>query len=228
MELKVIAYFKSPFTSKFGIPRQSGLVENIEGTIVFVPEWQRPEAIRGLESYDYLWLLWGFSANRHEAVGTTVRPPRLGGNERLGVFATRSPYRPNPIGLSSVKIKEIVYDVHQGPIIHVSGADLMDGTPIYDIKPYLEYTDSHTNIRNGMTDTTTWKNLEVVIPEDMATVLGEECLALKEILAMDPRPHYHAGGKQDGRIYGMPYKDKDVRFTVDGDLLYVVEVKPLK
>ena len=225
MELKVIAYFKSPFSSKFGIPRQSGLVEQVEGAIVFVPEWQRAEAIRGLEEYDYLWLLWGFSANKHEAVGTTVRPPRLGGNERMGVFATRSPYRPNPIGLSSVRIKKIEVDPVNGPVIRVIGADLMDGTPIYDIKPYLEYTDSHTQIRSGMTDTTSWKNLEVVIPDDLVEVLGEECEALREILALDPRPHYHTDNVQKGRIYGMPFKDRDIRFTVEGNRLTVVEVK---
>ena len=225
MQLKIIAYFKSPFVSKFGIPRQSGLVEEVEGSIIFVPEWQRAEAIRGLESYDYLWLLWGFSANRHEAVGTTVRPPRLGGNERMGVFATRSPYRPNPIGLSSVRIKEIIYDSVNGPVIRVTGADLMDGTPIYDIKPYLEYTDSHANIRSGMTDTTTWNTLEVVIPEDIAAVLGEECQPLREILALDPRPHYHADHAQSQRVYGMTYADKDIRFVVEDNRLTVIEVK---
>ncbi len=227
MELKVIAYFKSPFTDKFGIPRQSGLVDNVEGMIVFVPEWQRAEAVRGLESYDYLWLLWGFSANKHATVGATVRPPRLGGNERMGVFATRSPYRPNPIGLSSVKIKGIDYDAKNGPVIHVTGADLMDGTPIYDIKPYLEYTDSHTGIRCGMTDTTSWKQLEVRIPSDIEESLGDECQTLRDLLSLDPRPHYHSTDHQGSRVYGMSFNHKNVRFVVEGSLLTVIEVTAL-
>ena len=161
-EIKPIAYFRSPLTSKFGIPRQSGLADNLVGKIVFEPQYQREEALRGLEEFDYLWLIWGFSANKSTDDGKlTVRPPRLGGNERLGVFATRSPFRPNGLGLSSVRIKRITDGA-----IEVSGADLMDGTPIYDVKPYISYVDSHPQARGGFTDKKAWKKLSIVIAEE--------------------------------------------------------------
>ena len=153
MNIEPIAYFHSPFHSKFGIPKQSGLVEELEGSIVFCPEYRNADALRGLDEFDYLWLIWGFSANKHAATSLVVRPPLLGGNEKMGVFATRSPFRPNALGLSSVRISRIETDTTRGPVITVVGADLMDGTPIYDIKPYIPYADSHPEAKGGFTDT---------------------------------------------------------------------------
>lgn len=222
LEIKQIAVFHSPLTSKFGVPRQSGVARNLEGEIVFEKEYRTPDAIRGMEEFDYLWLVWGFSANKHEAKGVTVRPPRLGGNEHLGVFATRSPYRPNPIGLSSVRIKSIDYEGKDGPVIHVLGADLMDGTPIYDIKPYIPYADAHPDARGGFTDTKQWETLEVVIPEELTRQLTEsERQNLVDVLAQDPRPQYHDDPE---RVYGMPFKEWDVKFRVEGKTLFVVDL----
>lgn len=218
MTITPIATFHSPFGSKFGVPRQAGVVPELRGTIVLAPEYRSADAVRGMEDFDYLWLLWGFSANRHEARGVTVRPPRLGGNRHLGVFATRSPFRPNPIGLSSVRIERIDYDCADAPVIHVMGADLMDGTPLYDIKPYIPYTDAHPEARGGFTDTTQWQPLKVAIPERLQAMAPPQ---LEEVLAQDPRPQYHDDPK---RVYGMDYEGKNVRFTVDGDTLTVVEI----
>lgn len=218
MTITPIATFHSPFGSKFGVPRQAGVVPELRGTIVLAPEYRSADAVRGMEDFDYLWLLWGFSANRHEARGVTVRPPRLGGNRHLGVFATRSPFRPNPIGLSSVRIERIDYDCADAPVIHVMGADLMDGTPLYDIKPYIPYTDAHPEARGGFTDITQWQPLKVVIPERLQAMAPP---LLAEVLAQDPRPQYHDDPK---RVYGMDYEGKNVRFTVDGDTLTVVEI----
>ena len=168
-----IAHFHSPFTSKFGIPRQSGIVTKLEGEIVFTPQWRSPDAIRGLEDFDYIWILWQFSKNK--TVNTsTVRPPRLGGNRRMGVFATRSPFRPSNIGLSSVRISRIEWDTPCGPVIHVLGADIMDGTPILDIKPYLPFTDSHPDAKGGFTDEITWNKLEVIFPDTFTDKYSEE------------------------------------------------------
>lgn len=213
-----VATFHSPFSSKFGIPRQSGVVSDLRGRIVLEKEYRTAEAIRGLEDFDYLWLIWGFSANRHEARGVTVRPPRLGGNRHLGVFATRSPFRPNPLGLSSVRIDRIDLDSPEAPVIHVLGADLMDGTPIYDIKPYIPYTDAHPDARGGFTDSAQWQALRVEVPESMRHAVTED---LMQVLAQDPRPQYH---NDPERVYGMPYDGKDVRFRVEGDTLKVVEI----
>lgn len=214
MELKPIAYFRSPLTSKFGIPRQSGVVEDLVGEIVFEKEFSSPDAIRGLEGFDYIWLIWGFSANKHASNGLTVRPPRLGGNERLGVFATRSPFRPNPIGLSCVKIAAVA------PRFLVLGADLMDGTPIYDIKPYIPYADAHPDARGGFTDNNDWQPLEVIIPEEIAQAFTDtELSSLKGVLSQDPRPQYHDDPE---RIYGMPFAGRDVKFKVEGNTLTVV------
>lgn len=222
LEIKQIAVFHSPLTSKFGVPRQSGVARNLEGEIVFEKEYRTPDAIRGMEEFDYLWLVWGFSANKHAAKGVTVRPPRLGGNEHLGVFATRSPYRPNPIGLSSVRIKSIDYEGKDGPVIHVLGADLMDGTPIYDIKPYIPYADAHPDARGGFTDTKQWETLKVVIPEELTLQLTEsERQNLVDVLAQDPRPQYHDDPE---RVYGMPFKEWDVKFRVEGKTLFVVDL----
>lgn len=226
MEITPIAYFRSPFTSKFGIPRQSGLVENLRGHIVFCDEYRNIEALRGLSDFDYLWLIWGFSANVDAPKHPTVRPPRLGGNRRMGVFATRSPFRPNNLGLSSVKIEAVDTDSADGPVIVVSGADLMDGTPIYDIKPYIEEVDSHSGVRSGFTDTDEWQKLTVEVPDEVARLFKtDELQALVKTLELDPRPHYH---DDDNRIYGMPFARYDVRFSVSGGVLRVTAAVPVE
>lgn len=220
MEIRPVAHFRSPLKTKFGIPKQSGLAHSLKGSIVFEPEWRTPDAIRGIDGFSYLWLIWGFSANKHEAAGTTVRPPVLGGNTRMGIWATRSPFRPNNLGLSSVKIEHIDWSDNDGPVIHVSGADLMDGTPIYDVKPYVPYADAHPDARSGFTGADKIKRLEVSIPVEVMNDMGEEqCEALTEVLSLDPRPQYHKDGS---RIYGMEFEDRDIRFKVDGDTVEVV------
>ena len=173
MEIKPIARFRSPFSSKFGIPKQAGLVAELEGQIVFEPEYRNPDFLRGMEGFDFLWLIWEFSANRHKANSPVVRPPVLGGNEKVGVFATRSPFRPNNIGLSSVRISRIEWETSKGPVVHVKGADLMDGTPIYDIKPYVVYADCHSDARSGFVDDRKWAKLDVEISEEMKEYLKE-------------------------------------------------------
>ena len=273
--IEPIAVFLSPFATKFGVPRQSGLSEHLRGRIKLLPPYNREEALRGLEDFSHLWLIWGFSANKGQGashkeqeksaetpqtakspslgeglgvgspepstlgeglgvgspepstlgeglgVGLTVRPPRLGGNKRLGVFATRSPFRPNGLGLSSVKI----VSVGDGEI-EVAGADLMDGTPIYDIKPYLPYADSHPQARGGFTDSTVWQPLRVVFPDKWrACFSDEDAAALTDVLALDPRPHYHDSPE---RIYGMAFCGHDVRFRVAQGCVEVVEVRTEK
>ncbi len=220
MEITPIAHFKSPFTSKFGIPKQSGLAKDLPGRIVFEPAYRNADALRGLEDFTHLWMIWQFSANAHKANSPVVRPPVLGGNEALGVFATRSPYRPNPIGLSCVRIDHIDLDTKEGPVIHVLGADLMDSTPIFDIKPYLPYADCHPEATGGFTDTRSWPRLEVRLAESVRRQLTEqEAATLADILALDPRPHYQ---KDPNRIYGMPYGKWDVKFRVtDGEVQVV-------
>ena len=221
MDIHAIAFFYSPLKSKFGIPRQSGLVSELSGYIVFEPEYRRMEAVRGLDAFDYLWLIWEFSENSEAKKSLTVRPPRLGGNKRLGVFATRSPFRPNNLGLSCVMIDHIAEDPQLGPVIHVKGADLMDGTPIYDIKPYVTYADSHPEARSGFVDHSEWQELQVDIPETIGSHFSpEQLLSLKKILALDPRPHYQ---DDPDRVYGMPFAEYDIRFKVDGLLLSVVD-----
>ena len=221
MDIHAIAFFHSPLKSKFGIPRQSGLVSELSGYIVFEPEYRRMEAVRGLDAFDYLWLIWEFSENSEAKKSLTVRPPRLGGNKRLGVFATRSPFRPNNLGLSCVMIDHIAEDPQLGPVIHVKGADLMDGTPIYDIKPYVTYADSHPEARSGFVDHSEWQELQVDIPETIGSHFSpEQLLSLKKILALDPRPHYQ---DDPDRVYGMPFAEYDIRFKVDGLLLSVVD-----
>ena len=216
MNIEPIAFFRSPFTSKFGIPRQSGIVSELRGRIEFTAEYRQAEALRGLDAYDYLWLVWGFSENVSAEKHPTVRPPLLGGNERVGVWATRSPFRPNNLGLSSVRIAHIDATV---PYIDVLGADLMDGTPIYDIKPYLPYVDSHPDARGGFTDGKEWKRLQVEIPDALAQQLSSDDLqVLRETLSLDPRPHYH---RDDEREYGMPFMGYDIRFTVADGVLRV-------
>lgn len=222
MNIEPIAYFHSPFHSKFGIPKQSGLVEELEGSIVFCPEYRNADALRGLDDFDYLWLIWGFSANKHAATSLVVRPPLLGGNEKMGVFATRSPFRPNALGLSSVRISRIETDTTRGPVITVVGADLMDGTPIYDIKPYIPYADSHPEAKGGFTDTHAICRLTVVIPDCFHHLFSQTQLqALYKVLELDPRPHYHKSGQKE---YGMPYMDYDVHFSVNDGVLTVTDV----
>ncbi|MBO5186018.1 MAG: tRNA (N6-threonylcarbamoyladenosine(37)-N6)-methyltransferase TrmO [Prevotella sp.] len=221
MEIRPIAYFNSPFTSKFGIPRQSGLVDKLRGTIVFTDEYSSLDAVRGLDGFDCLWIIWGFSENVSARKHPTVRPPRLGGNRQMGVFATRSPFRPNNLGLSAVRINKI--EMRGGKLtISVSGADLMHGTPIYDIKPYVVQADCRPGIRSGFTDTEEWKTLSVSMPEEYEKMFdGDELDAVKQALALDPRPHYHSDAE---RIYGMPFAGRDVRFTVEDSTVRVVDV----
>lgn len=225
MEIKHIATFRSPFCSKFGIPKQSGLVEELEGEIVFESAFRNPDYIRGIEGFDFLWLIWEFSANRHKANSPVVRPPVLGGNEKRGVFATRSPFRPNNIGLSSVRLKSVDWDNSSGPILHVTGADLMNGTPIFDIKPYVTYSDSHADAQSGFTNINLINKLTVVIPEAVAVLFSKQQLtALRKTLELDPRPHYH---DNPDKIYGMPFLIYDIRFRVAEGTCYVLEAERL-
>ena len=221
-----IATIRTGFSTKFGVPRQSGLVPELKGTIVFNPEYRNPDALRGLEGFSHIWLIWEFSEAVREDWSPTVRPPRLGGNARMGVFATRSPFRPNPIGLSCVKLDSIEFSTPDGPILHVSGADLMDGTPIYDIKPYIPYTDCQPDATEGFTGSIEMHRLNVVIPTQMAAKIKPQTLdALRGILAEDPRPRY-----QDApdREYGFDFEGYSVKFKVpDPDTLTVTGINPL-
>lgn len=219
-----IAYIRNDFPEKFGIPRQSGLVEELEALIVFVPEYRRPEALKGLEEYSHIWLLWEFSEAKRGEWSPTVRPPRLGGNTRMGVFATRSPFRPNPIGLSSVRLERVEEHPEYGKVLRVRGADLMDGTPILDIKPYLPHVDSHPEARGGFAGRFEHYGLQVEIPEAlMDRVPEQKRKALRGILANDPRPAYQ---KDPERVYGMSFAGMTIRFRVCGDLLTVCEILP--
>lgn len=224
MNIEPIAYFRSSLTTKFGVPRQSGLAHELCGTIVFVPKYRNATALRGLEGFDFLWLIWGFSANIREGAGwsPTVRPPLLGGNTAMGVFATRSPFRPNNIGLSSVKIVAIEDTAADGVVIHVQGADLMNGTPIYDVKPYVAYSDAHPQARSGFVDENKWQSLSVNIPQEYELFFTpQDFKALRQLLSLDPRPQYQDNPE---RVYGMPFAGYDVRFTVQGNQLNVVDV----
>ena len=221
--MKAIAHIHTDFPTKFGIPRQSGIIASLQGRIVFEPEYRIAEAVRGLEDFSYIWLLWEFSKTVRDTWSPTVRPPRLGGNVRKGVFATRSPFRPNPIGLSSVRLEKVDVDPKLGPILYVSGIDLMDGTPIYDIKPYIAYTDSHPDAVSGFASTPAEYLLEVDFPEDLLRQVPESQREnLIEVLALDPRPHYQDDPE---RIYGMAYGGMEVKFKVEGIQLTVLEVK---
>lgn len=220
--IKIIARIKSDFPTKFGIPRQSGLVNSLHSTIIFEPEYRNPDALRGLEDYSHLWIIWQFSEATREEWSPTVRPPRLGGNTRMGVFATRSPFRPNAIGLSSVKLIGIEATKEYGTVIHVAGADLMDGTPIFDLKPYIPYGDCHPDAIGGFTDNADDFLLQVHCPSALLSIVPENKReALLETLSHDPRPSYH---KDPERIYGLEFAGLDVRFTVQNDLLTVKEI----
>ena len=220
MTIKPIAYIHTEFSEKFGVPRQSGLAGSLRGTIVFEPEYRNPDALRGLEGFSHLWLIWEFSANRSQGWQPTVRPPRLGGNERMGVFATRSPFRPNALGLSCVEMDHIDMD---GPVIYVKGADLMDGTPIYDIKPYIKYADARPHAKCGYVDELEEYRLKVVLPEELAAEIADKSLipSLVETLSLDPRPSYHDDPE---RIYGLSFAGMNVRFKVFLGILTVVSV----
>ena len=222
LELKVIARIESDFPEKFGIPRQSGIVPALRSTIRFEPEFRNADALRGLDGFSHLWLLWIFSENVRDTWKPTVRPPRLGGNTRLGVFATRSSFRPNPIAMSCVTIEEIRPDSKDGPEIIVSGADLMDGTPIVDIKPYLPYADAISDAKGGFATAVANDKLSVTVPAELADALPEDKMdALKEILAQDPRPHYQDDPE---RIYGFPFAGKEIKFKVNEKGLSVVSI----
>lgn len=219
--MKIIAHIHTDFPEKFGIPRQSGLVPELKGKIVFEPEYRNPEAVKGLEGFNYIWLLWQFQGVERENWSATVKPPRLGGKKRMGVFATRSPFRPNPVGLSSVKLEKIEL-TEEGPVLHVSGVDLKDKTPIYDIKPYLPYADCHPDATEGFAGEVKEYSLQVDFPEELLVRLPEEKrTAIVEVLKQDPRPSTQS---EQSKVYGVSFAGYDVRFLVEEDVLKVVDV----
>lgn len=227
MKIRPIAHIRTAFAEKFGVPRQSGLAKSLQGQIVFEKEYRNPDALRGLEGFSHLWLIWEFSANRSKNPGDwqpTVRPPRLGGNDHMGVFATRSPFRPNPLGLSCVKILSIELSGPDGPTITVAGADLMDGTPIYDIKPYIRYADARPEAICGYVDQLHETCLRVVLPSELADVIEDKSIipSLIETLRLDPRPSYH---NDPEREYGMAFAGYNIRFTVKEDCLEVIDIR---
>ena len=220
--MRVIARIHSDFSTKFGVPRQSGLVDALESTVVFEPEYRNPDALRGLEDFSHLWLVWVFDKAVRRDWSPTVRPPRLGGNRRMGVFATRSPFRPNLIALSSVKLAGIEQTAEQGPVLHIRGADLMDGTPILDIKPYIPHADAHPEALGGFAAVPAGETLEVIIPPELLEKIPPERReALRGVLAQDPRPHYQDDPE---RIYGFGFAGMEVRFSVEGSRLTVREI----
>lgn len=222
--MKTIAHIYTDFPEKFGIPRQSGLVKELRGKIIFEPEYRSPDAVKGLEGFNYIWLLWKFEGTEREGWSATVKPPRLGGNEHMGVFATRSPFRPNPIGLSSVRLEKIELTT-EGPVLYVSGIDLRDRTPIYDIKPYLPYADCHVDAKEGFAQAVRDYELRVEFPQELLQIFPEEKqTAIIEVLKQDPRPSYHKNPK---RKYGVSFAGYDVHFTVEEDVLTVFEVVKL-
>ncbi len=224
VSLKIIARIRTEFPDKFGVPRQSGLVEALQGQIIFEPDFRNTDALRGLEDFSHIWLLWSFSQAIRQGWTPTVRPPRLGGNTRLGVFATRSPFRPNPIGLSSVKLERIDLHTPEGPVLHVRGADLMDNTPIYDIKPYLPFVDSRPDASGGFAAPLRDYALQVEIPQAVLRQIPSQRLdSLRAVLSQDPRPAYQ---QDPQRVYGMDFAGLRVKFTVSGNVLAVLSVEP--
>ena len=220
--MHIIARIHTDFPTKFGVPRQSGLVEQLESYIVFEPEFRNPDAVRGIEGWSHLWLIWQFDRAVRDGWSATVLPPRLGGKTRVGVFATRSPFRPNPIGLSSVKLLRVEMNEKLGPVLHVAGADLVDNTPIYDIKPYLPYADCHTDATGGFTETIDDTLLEVIFPDELLQMIPEEKRdALIRVLSLNPKPGYQ---HDPTRRYGFNFCGRDVRFTIDENVLRVVEI----
>jgi tRNA-Thr(GGU) m(6)t(6)A37 methyltransferase TsaA len=225
INIQVIARMHSDFSTKFGIPRQSGLVEELRSTIVFEPEFRNADALRGIEGFSHLWIIWQFSEAVRSGWSPTVRPPRLGGNTRMGVFATRSPFRPNNLGLSCVKLLGFEETAEHGVVLHVGGADLMDGTPIFDIKPYVPYADAHPEAAGGFTDTAGDFLLDVTFPDALLSILpAEKRQAALSVLSHDPRPSYQ---RKPGRIYGLTFAGYDIRFTVEDSTLTVVAVDPI-
>lgn len=222
-EIKIIARMHSDFATKFGIPRQSGLVEELRSTIVFEPEFRNPDALRGIEDFSHLWIIWQFSEAVRQGWSPTVRPPRLGGNTRMGVFATRSPFRPNNLGLSSVRLLGVEQTKAHGTVLHVGGADLMDGTPIFDIKPYIPYGDCHPEATGGFTDHAGAFLLNVEFPASLLNILPpEKQAAAIGVLSHDPRPSYQ---RKPDRIYGLSFAGFEIRFTVEGNTLAVCAVE---
>lgn len=221
--IKPIAHIRSPFSEKFGIPRQSNIVSEVVSTVVFEPEFRNADSLRGIEEFGFLWLIWQFSANLREQWSPTVRPPRLGGNQRVGVFATRSPFRPNALGLSSVRLLDVVWHSPDGPLLSIGGADLLDGTPIFDIKPYLPYTDSHADAASGFAASPANRLLVVDFPQPLLEKIPHQLREqLSQLLANDPRPAYHDDPE---RVYGMVYESVNVRFKVSDDgVLSVVNI----
>ncbi|MCQ2237987.1 MAG: tRNA (N6-threonylcarbamoyladenosine(37)-N6)-methyltransferase TrmO [Bacteroidaceae bacterium] len=220
--IRSIAHIETPFGSKFGVPRQSGIADALEARVVFEPEYRIPEAFRGLEDFSHIWLIWSFSEVSQKEWTPTVRPPMLGGNVRMGVFATRSPFRPNTLGLSSVRLVRIDWECKDAPVLVVAGADLMNNTPIYDVKPYLPFTDSHAEARGGFTEKVLKeeKKLKVIIPDSLSQKLGvEKTVALCQVLEHDPRPHYQ---NDENRVYGMDFMDLNIRFVVKDGVLTVL------
>ena len=218
MTIEPVAIFHAPIEGKFGVPRQAGLAPSLQGEVRFLPPYNAPEAVRGLEGFDYCWLVWGFSLNPESSGALTVRPPRLGGNGRVGVFASRSPFRPNGLGLSCVKIESV-----EGGVLRVSGADLADGTPVYDVKPYVEYSDSRPGARSGFVDTTLWEPLDVEVMPEVSSVLTEsQCKTLSEVLSLDPRPQYQDDAE---RVYGLLFDGFDVKFRVEGQKVFVLSAE---
>lgn len=226
MVIEPIAYIRTSFPEKFGIPRQSGLASNLKARVVFEPQYRNADAVRGLEGFSHIWLIWEFSANRKSGWQPTVRPPRLGGNAHMGVFATRSPFRPNPLGLSCVELESIDADAADGPVLVVRGADLMDGTPVYDIKPYIKYADSRPHALCGYVEKLNERRLKVVIPSEMADGIMDKSImpSLVEVLQLDPRPSYHDDPE---RIYGLSFEGLNVRFRVSDGILEVVGITSL-
>ena len=223
MEIRQIGHMVSDFSEKFGIPRQSGLVEELESLVVFEPEWRDENALRGIEGFSHVWLIWEFSQARREGWSPTVRPPRLGGNQRMGVFATRSPFRPNPLGLSCVRLLGVEKHPGYGTVLRVGGADLLDGTPIYDVKPYLPQADCYPEALGGFAESTPWHGLEVEIPPALlAKVPTDKRRALLAVLAQDPRPSYQA---DPTRVYGMSFASLQIKFQVQDGMLKVVDVE---
>lgn len=221
--MKVIARIHSDFSTKFGVPRQSGLVDELEATIIFEPEYRNPDALRGLDGFSHLWLVWVFDQAVRKDWSPTVRPPRLGGNQRMGVFATRSPFRPNPVALSSVKLAGIEQTAEHGTVLKIRGADLMDGTPILDIKPYIPYADSHPDAIGGFASAPAGETLEVTIPPELLErIPASRREALRGVLAQDPRPHYQ---DDPDRVYGFGFAGLEVKFSVDGTRLTVTDIQ---